>query len=224
MSAPTEPEKTGQDVLAIMKEQDPAIGSGYPLSNPNPGLSAQQSSFEPSDDIINFLHAYEGQGQTEDQLLTVRNLGDGVLTVGFGSSSKRWPDLKLGDKITMEQAKEMFQSDLAWAVKKAQKLTNGRKDITQNKFDALVSFIYNTGGNQSPKAMKALERGDLDAFAFEAMSPEAGVVNDEGKKNDGLINRRQDELAIWEGTAGAYKTINRDTNFGGKWKEKRGIK
>ena len=178
---------------------------------------------EPSSEMIKFLHAYEGQNQTSEQLHTVRDLGDGVLTVGYGSTDKRWPDLKLGDVLTTKQIEDMFRSDLEWAVKEARKVTKDVKGIDQGKFDAIVSFIYNTGGGQSPKAMKALARGDFDKFAFEAFSPQAGVVKDEGVKSAGLINRRQDEQAIFYGTDTAYQTMNRDSGFGTKWLDKNKI-
>lgn len=181
-------------------------------------------AWEFSDKGVDFLTRYEGENQTEDQLLTVRDLGDGVLTVGYGSTDTNWPDLKLGDKITMEQAREMYKKDLAGFQDKANELLKDVDGVTQNKFDAVVSFLYNTGGNQSPKAIEALKRGDWDEFAFEAMSAERGVVKDEGKKSPGLINRRQDELAIMRGEPTAYTTKYRDTGYGQKWLKNKGLK
>lgn len=62
----------------------------------------------------------------------------GVLTIGYGHTK----DVEKGMKISALQAEELLKQDLAWA----EKTVNDEKlNLTQNQFDALVSFVFNVG-------------------------------------------------------------------------------
>lgn len=73
--------------------------------------------------------------------------------------------------------------------------------ITQNQYDALCSFLYNTGG----QAMKDPKTGNLTGLGLAFLRNDLQDVPGEmcrwifsgGKKLDGLINRRQKEAALW---------------------------
>jgi lysozyme len=67
-----------------------------------------------------------------------------VWTIGYGNTyyldnSK----VKKGDKITKEQAEKLFDSKLGFY--ESAVIKNVNVSLTQNKFNALVSFCYNVG-------------------------------------------------------------------------------
>lgn len=65
----------------------------------------------------------------------------GVPTIGFGSTM--WSDgkkVKLGEKISMEQAEKLLMWEINNKSIQIQKL-----NLNQNQFDAICSLIYNIG-------------------------------------------------------------------------------
>ncbi|MCI4592607.1 glycoside hydrolase family protein [Sphingobium sp. BYY-5] len=102
--------------------------------------------------------------------------------------------------LTADQEKTLLRQTVApyaAAVKNAVKVP-----VTQNQFDALVSFAYNIGtgqdGFKGSTALSRLNDGDT-AGAAEAM----GWWNkSDGKVSQGLINRRADEVELFN-TPGA---------------------
>lgn len=112
-------------------------------------------------------------------------------TIGFGH--KR-PDVKAGMIIPEEKAKDLLKSDL-------QKFGNAvnkyvKVPITQNQFDALVSFCYNTEINNfaSSTLLKM-----LNANKFIDASNQFGrwVKGDNGKISQGLVKRRNMEKELF---------------------------
>lgn len=67
----------------------------------------------------------------------------GIWTIGFGSTRVDGVPVKEGDTITLEKA--IDQTKLF--IKNVEKAINDnvKVKLTQNQFDALVSFIYNVG-------------------------------------------------------------------------------
>jgi lysozyme len=63
----------------------------------------------------------------------------GVLTVGYGHTGK---DVYEGQTITEDRARELLQQDAQTAVAC---VNAANSHLTQNQFDALVSFAYNLG-------------------------------------------------------------------------------
>lgn len=60
-------------------------------------------------------------------------------TIGWGHTK----DVKLGDKITEDQANEFLSQDLEWVENCINKHVT--RMITQHQFDALASLIFNIG-------------------------------------------------------------------------------
>lgn len=90
----------------------------------------------------------------------------GVWTIGYGTT--RYPNgekVKKGDKLTggREQAIQLLQGDLKRVEKAVDDMT--RDDVTQNQFDALVSFAYNLGENalRSSDFLKLVNAGETDS-------------------------------------------------------------
>lgn len=119
----------------------------------------------------------------------------GVPTIGFGTTA--YPDGKrvtLADSaITEGQAEEFLCHDL----KRFEAAVNSIKVVlTQNQYDALVSFTYNVGATafkNSTLAKKVrVNPGD------ESIRNEFNKwVNGGGKKLPGLVRRRADEANLF---------------------------
>lgn len=80
----------------------------------------------------------------------------GIWTVGVGHTG---PEVVEGLVITKEKAHELFQKDVAWA-EDAVNLV--KVPLTQNQFDALVSFVFNIGAGAWKRStmLKMLNAGD----------------------------------------------------------------
>ena len=102
------------------------------------------------------------------------------------------------------QFKERIQKDIDF-VNKLEDTTGKRiaNSLDNNQKAALVSLIYNIGQNKflnSKAYREGLAVGDMDKFKFEAFDSEQGFVKDKkgGTILDGLVNRRQAELDLFE--------------------------
>lgn len=120
----------------------------------------------------------------------------GVYTIGVGHSSAAGPPaVKAGMEITNAQAMKILAQDLVQfedGVEAAVKMP-----LTQNQFDALVSFTFNVGlgAFQKSTLLKKLNAGQYDAVPAELMKwTKAG-----GKELPGLVRRRRAEAALWRG-------------------------
>jgi lysozyme len=126
----------------------------------------------------------------EGDKLTAYYCPAGVLTIGVGHTG---PDVKPGMKITQAQSDALLSADLA---KFEKAVMNAVKvPLTQNQFDALVSFTYNLGeGNlRSSTLLKRVNAGDMAGAAAEfAKWNKAG-----GKVLAGLTKRRAAEAALF---------------------------
>ena len=88
----------------------------------------------------------------------------GVWTIGYGHTGA---DVFKGKKITQNDAETLLKTDL----KRFETAINNQLivDLTQNQFDALVSFIYNIGINafKNSTMLKYLNKGEFYAAAKE---------------------------------------------------------
>lgn len=119
-----------------------------------------------------------------------------VWTIGYGHTSAAGnPAVKSGMTITEAQANRILASDLG---QYEDAINNSVKvDLTQNQFDALVSFVYNVGigAFQKSTLLKKLNAGQYDAVPGELMKWTKGG----GKELPGLVRRRRAEAALWRG-------------------------
>ena len=114
----------------------------------------------------------------------------GVWTIGGGSTQ---PTVHPGEEITKKEAMDRFDRDLVKFEKAVDRLVT--VPLTQNQFDALVSFTFNVGEGALAKStlLKKLNAGDYDAVPAELMKWTKGG----GKELPGLVRRRRAECAMW---------------------------
>lgn len=114
----------------------------------------------------------------------------GVWTIGYGSTV----DVAPGMKITQTQADERLKLDL----KDAEDCINANVHVplTQNEFDALVSFTFNLGCGNLKKStlLELINQSDYDGAALEFRKwDKAG-----GQVLAGLTRRRYAEAQLFE--------------------------
>jgi lysozyme len=116
----------------------------------------------------------------------------GVWTIGVGSTV---PAVHAGEVITKQQALARFDKDLTKFENAVDRLV--KVPLTQNQFDALVSFTFNVGEGALAKStlLKKLNAGDYDAVPTELMRWTKGG----GRELPGLVRRRRAEAAMWRG-------------------------
>ena len=116
-------------------------------------------------------------------------------TIGWGTTV--YPSgkpVQMGDVITATQADEYFMYD----VRKFEDYVNEiiTRELTQNQFDAVVSLVYNIG-------MGAFRDGSVDdkinaGDDAAALATWAKYVNQAGIRLQGLVNRRNAEIAMYK--------------------------
>lgn len=115
--------------------------------------------------------------------------GVGVWTIGYGHTRS----VKAGDTCTITQAQQWLADDLASAEADVSRLC--QVYLTQNQFDALVSFAYNLGGGALAKStlLKRLNVSDYDGASKQfALWNLVG-----GKPSLGLTRRRAAEATMF---------------------------
>lgn len=81
----------------------------------------------------------------EGNILTAYHDTVGVLTIGVGHTSAAGPPaVTPGMKITAAQSDEILSRDLAGVENDVN--NDVKVPLTQNQYDALVSFVFNVGG------------------------------------------------------------------------------
>lgn len=111
-------------------------------------------------------------------------------TIGYGHTG----GVKPGDVITMEQARAFLRQDLEIAASRVEeRIGVVVNELTDNQYAALLSFVFNVGATASWTIWKRLKARNFDAVPVELMR----FVNAGGRKMQGLVNRRADEVKVW---------------------------
>lgn len=119
----------------------------------------------------------------------------GIWTIGYGHTR----GVKSGDVITEAQGEMFLRADLATAERA---VTSQRLTLSQNQFDALVSFVFNVGAgnfNRSTLLKKAKTNVNDTSIADEfrkwnkARNPKTGKL----EILPGLTRRRGDEINLY---------------------------
>jgi lysozyme len=115
-----------------------------------------------------------------------------VPTIGYGNTYYlNGTKVKLGDKISQEQAEELLKDIL----KKFEAIVNRKLKVkvNQNQFDALVSHTYNTGGSDT--LFRLINNGANDTEVRTWI--ETRYITANGVKLKGLIRRRKAESDLY---------------------------
>ena len=122
----------------------------------------------------------------------------GKPTIGYGHTK----EVYMGQTITKKKAEEFFREDLKGPERYVNEVNKNKKyNLNQNQFDSLVSFTYNAG----PKKLKTLTQNRTKAQLPNGMK----LYNKVGKKViKGLVNRRQDEINLFNQPMGNNININ----------------
>ena len=114
-----------------------------------------------------------------------------VWTIGYGHTK----DVEKGDTITKEEAEQMLVDELHEYENYINKYVNVA--LSQNQFDALVSWVYNLGpaNLKASTMLKVLNDGKYEEVPYQMKRwNKAG-----GKVLDGLIRRREAEALLYQG-------------------------
>jgi lysozyme len=115
--------------------------------------------------------------------------GSGPWTIGYGTTSNVVP----GMTITRAQAESLLRRDLAKIEKEINRLVT--VEISQNMFDALVSFAYNLGIGSLKRStlLKKLNLGDAGGAADQLLRWNRA----RGRTMAGLTRRRKAERDLF---------------------------
>lgn len=115
-----------------------------------------------------------------------------VWTIGWGNTYyENKVKVKEGDVITQDRADKLLLNLLTKYedIVKA----NIKVQLTQNKFDAMVSFVYNTGGSYT--LYKMINNKAKDSEIVKWM--ETHYITGGGQKLAGLVKRRKAEAELF---------------------------
>jgi lysozyme len=137
--------------------------------------------------------------QEEGTVLHVYKDVAGYETIGIGhllSPSEKASGV-FAKGLTKQQAIDLLARDIVIYESAVNK--NVKVPLTQNQFDALVSFAFNNGGGAlaSSGLLVKLNKGDIPGAADEFLRWCKVRINGELVTNQGLLNRRKRERTIF---------------------------
>lgn len=114
-------------------------------------------------------------------------------TIGYGQTQINGRAVRKGDKTTEPAAAKQLESRLLVLAARVEKLVKVK--LSDNQFGALVIFADNVGLTAFEKStlLKKLNAGKYDEVPAEL----ARWVYNDGKKMQGLVNRRAAEAGLW---------------------------
>lgn len=117
----------------------------------------------------------------------------GVWTVGYGTTRINGKPVEKGMKITTDEAERFLEQDLK--VFEDAINQNVKVELTQNQFDALVSFVYNVGvaNLQKSTLLKKINLGKFSEAADEFLKWNKA----KGSVLAGLTKRRKAERELF---------------------------
>lgn len=114
-------------------------------------------------------------------------------TIGYGHTSDSKMKVTPGLRITEKEADELLAWDAGEAASAVDRLV--AVPLTDNQRGALVSFVLNIGEDEfrGSTLLRKLNAGEYDAVPAQL----ARWIYNDGKKMDGLVNRRAAEAGLW---------------------------
>ncbi|WP_271254397.1 lysozyme [Pseudanabaena sp. Chao 1811] len=152
----------------------------------------------PSIECLALIKKWEGLHRLRaDGLIEAYRDPIGIWTIGYGSIANldESRPVREGDVITESTALRWLQAEVEEKAKRIDQLC--KVTLKQCMFDAIVSFAYNVGteegGFKTSTLLRKLNRGDYEGAAQEFDR----WINANGRPFQGLINRRNDEEALF---------------------------
>ena len=148
----------------------------------------------PSPNFLELIKQFEGFSPR------VYRCPAGILTIGYGHVLQ--PKSTIGNitecNINQAQAEQLLQADAALAGAAVQRLIQVR--LSQNQFDALVSFVFNLGAGrlQMSRLRAVINRGEH----ADAPAEFRRWVYGGGRKLPGLVARRAAEAELYSKCVG----------------------
>jgi lysozyme len=134
----------------------------------------------------------------------------GVKTIGWGHTNHHLPHFDDGTIWSAQKCDEVLRGDMG--VFERHVARHAPEVTIQHRFDALVSWSYNTGGPPSSAVWTYARRGDVAATRARLARWNKGG----GKVLAGLVRRRESEADLFDGkieealrTAGAIRLVTR---------------
>lgn len=148
-------------------------------------MTVPRSTMRTSDEGRALITHFEGER------LRAYRCPAGVLTIGIGHTG---PDVTPGLTISRGEAQALLGADLIRLEKGVHRLA---PRVSQNQFDALVSFAFNLGLGQLSRSrlLRKHNAGDVEGAAAEF----ARWVRAGGVVLPGLVRRRAAETALYRG-------------------------
>ena len=153
-----------------------------------------------------FIKGYEGLAQYG------YNIGDGVMTIGYGCTDKydgdNYATLKANEPVSDELASEIMAQSLVsnYGVHLKNSLANDGLTVSANEFDAILSFVYNAGlGSwQNSDIRSSLLNGDKEGAYTSWLTQN---ILEGTQFEAGLRARRQAEANIFKSSQYELRTI-----------------
>ncbi len=176
----------------------PKPPSGGECGNPIEGI--------PSPNGFLFIKGYEGLAQY------AYNIGDGVMTIGYGCTDAydgdNYATLKANEPVSEELASEIMAQSLVsnYGLPLKNSLASDGLTVSANEFDAILSFVYNAGlGSWQNSAIRScLLNGDKNG-AYTAWLSQNIMSGTQFEA--GLRARRQAEANIFKSSQYELRTI-----------------
>lgn len=171
---------------------------GGDCGNPDEGI--------PTPNGFLFIKGYEGLAQY------AYNIGDGVMTIGYGCTDAydgdNYTTLKANEPVSDELASEIMAQSLVsnYGVPLKNSLASDGIKVSANEFDAILSFVYNAGlGSWNKSEIRThLLNGDKDG-AYNAWLTQNILPGSQFE--EGLRARRQAEANIFKSSTYELRTI-----------------
>ncbi len=119
-----------------------------------------------------------------------------VPSIGYGETDKKIISKYKNSKMTEAEASDLLAVSIVKYERAVIELINVQVPLYDNEFAALVSFTYNTGINslKNSTLRKILLKEDYEGVPKQL----SRWIYAGGKRSNGLINRRNAEIKLWE--------------------------
>jgi GH24 family phage-related lysozyme (muramidase) len=145
---------------------------------------------------LNLLKTWE-QGPNGGFASTIYSCSAGKRTIGYGHVITADEDIK--EPISEATAEELLKKDVSVAEDAVNRYV--KIILSQNRYDALVCFVFNVGvGNFEKSTLLSFVNNQLfDKVPDQFLCWNKITVNGKKEVSEGLTNRRKAELALWNG-------------------------